>query len=364
MAYASAAHLLIGVAGLLLVAAVAYDVFVSAIVPRPVNVGRLSELLIALTWPLCRGLSARLMRNQRRRSALLSLYGPATVLAVLTMWMSFTIVGFGLLAFAVPGSFKPTPASFPEAVYIAATSILTVGYGDFVPSSAASRFGLLMGAGIGVGILAVTTTFLFSLLGSHQRREEFVVELHAVAGGPLTGVALLTSAGTYPDCTPAVAGVFGEARRWSVGVLETHLAYPILAYHRSTRHGHSWILTLEAVLDAASLVLSSASEGALLSAAGPAYRVCAGAAHGLAANFARYVDEYRLDTDTNLDRTVLLDALERLRKAGYPMRSDEDTMVLHFATLRAAYVGDLAAMARYWDAASEPEEVQPIAEAV
>ena len=353
MTYGAIGHLLLGGAGLLLVLAAAYDVFVSAIVPHPINVGRLSEFVTSVTWPLWRGVSARLIRVPRHRSVFLSIYGPATVLTVLTLWMACTIVGFGLIAYAVPGSLSPPPASIAEAVYVAATSVLTVGYGDFVPASAASRFALLMGAGIGVGILAVTTTLLFSLLGSHQRREEFVVELHAVTGIPLSGVSLLTAAGSYPDCEVAIAEIFASARRWSVGVMESHLAYPILAYHRSSRHGHSWIATLEAALDASSLVLS-ATDGALRSSAGPAYRVCCSVAHGLAGNFDRYVGGYRLVGDTSCDRAALLEAFEQLRKAGYRVRSDEDAMVLQFATLRAAYVADLAAMARYWDYAREP----------
>ena len=93
------------------------------------------------------------------------------------------------------GRRDPTvPADFPESLYVSATLSLTIGYDDFVPPSPVSRFALLMGAGIGVGLVAVTTTFLFALFGSHQRRDEFSVELHALTGAPLTGAGRLTSA--------------------------------------------------------------------------------------------------------------------------------------------------------------------------
>ena len=44
-----------------------------------------------------------------------------------------------------------------------------------------------------------------------------------------------------------------DAQRWAAEVMESHLAYPMLAYFRSSHDDQSWIGTLGTLLDAATL---------------------------------------------------------------------------------------------------------------
>src|SRR5205823_8010657 len=53
---------------------------------------------------------------------------------------------------------------------------------------------------------------------------------------------------------------FDEWRQWSAMVLESHLAYPLLVYFRSSHDNEAWINSFGAVMDSAALVMSSMEE--------------------------------------------------------------------------------------------------------
>ena len=99
-------------------------------------------------------------------------------------------------------------------------------------------------------------TFLFSLYGSYQRREIQVVTLQAAAGAPPSAVALLE---TYAmlGLVDRLPELFRDWERWAAEVLDSHVAYPLLGYFRSSHDNLSWISALGTVLDAASLVLTT-----------------------------------------------------------------------------------------------------------
>ena len=97
-----------------------------------------------------------------------------------------------------------------------------------------------MAGASGFGVVAVVTAFLFQLFGAFQTRENFVVTFGPKAGAPPSGVTLLE---TYArlGMINQLSTLFEEGQRWGAHVLEQHLAYPILAYFRSTHDFQSWI---------------------------------------------------------------------------------------------------------------------------
>ena len=116
---------------------------------------------------------------------------------------------------------------------------------------------IVTGAAItGLGVVALVVTFLFSLYGSYQRREIEVVALEAAAGTPPSAVALLE---TYAqlDLVGRLPQLFLDWERWAVEVLDSHVAFPLLGYFRSSHDNLSWISALGTVLDTASLVLTT-----------------------------------------------------------------------------------------------------------
>jgi uncharacterized membrane protein len=137
-----------------------------------------------------------------------------------------------------------------------------------------------------------------------------------------------------------------EARTWVAEILENHLAYPILPYFRSSHIGESWLGTLGALLDAASLMVT-ALEGV---SAGQAHLLLASGMHltgDLAEYFALSPHGDHDDSEVGIERAEFDYALFRLRTSGYTVRSADEAWP-RFVALRKEYAGDLNVLARHW----------------
>jgi len=336
------------VAGVALIAWVLNDVFSTVILPRPTPARfRPAGLLIRSSWRAWRRL-ADASKTADRRERRLGIFAPAIVMVLLGLWIGLLIVGFGLVMHALAADIQPPLPDLGSAFYFAAISLLTIGYGDFVPSAAAARLTSIAAGGVGLGIVALTITFLFSLYQNFQKRELQVVTLDARAGAPPSGIALLVTCAAFDDDAVELEGIFDEWERWSAEVLESHLAYPILMFFRSTHDHESWVSAIGAVLDAATLLLTTVEGGP---------RGQASATHGIGAHlvedigrFFRFiVDSHSIDSGPMIERAEYDDAREQLRAAGYVLMPDADASWEKFAKKRAQYAGPLNALARYLD---------------
>ena len=337
------AQLLQALAGVFLIACVLQDVFVSVVVPRRAPRDgrhlRLSALVIPRAWPLWRSLGLRIS-SAERRELFLGTYSSFVLVAVLIGWLFGLIVGYGLLFEALTAQIKPEPETFGAALYFAGVSVLTLGFGDYVAVQGAARFLTLAAGASGLGLFAVTITFLFSLYGSIQRREVEVVVLEAGAGAPPSGVTLLETyakAGILDD----LPRVFRTWQAWSAEVLDSHLAYPILAYFRSSHDNDSWISSLGAVMDAATLVLTTIDDGPT----GWAKLSRAVAGHCIE-DLVHYFD-LPDESDVGVERSEFDEACARLQRAGFKLR-DPDLAWANFSRLRLEYAGRVNVLARHW----------------
>ena len=127
----------------------------------------------------------------------------------------------------------PALASFGEAFYFAGTSFFTIGFGDFFGNTGLTRLASLAAGASGFGIISTTTAYLFAIFGAFQSREQFVVTVGARAGAPPSGVGSPHDRRAREHRQRFVR--VDAQRRDVVRILmETHLAYPILAYFRSS----------------------------------------------------------------------------------------------------------------------------------
>lgn len=329
---------LIGLVGAFVVLVAAADVFGAVIVPRPVTLVRPSGLFTRYSWRACTRFAQRLASVDRRES-LLGVFAPATLVSSMILWILLLVFGFGAIFYALRTELRPEPANFWVAVYYAGTSLLTLGYGDIVASSGLTRALSLITAALGLGTFAVVITFLFSLFGAFQRREAFIVTLRERTGAPPSGVQLLIThaqLGMLDDIAP----IFQRAELWMAELMETHLAYPMLVYFRSTHDEQSWVGTLGALLDASSLLITTLE----LEPRGPA-RMLNKLGRHVVGDFSRF---YRIPgtAQPGIERSEFARAYAELRAAGLPLR-DENTAWPEFAALRASYAGPLNALAGY-----------------
>jgi len=233
-----------------------WDVFETVVVPRPTpSRMRLGRILTRAGWWAWRSFALRAGRGLSR-DRLLGIFAPAAVIALLVAWLLVVVLGYGLLLFAFRDQIRPVPADLGSAIYFAGTSIVTLGFGDVVAVGPVARLVSLVAAATGLGVVALVITYLFSLFASFQRREILVVTLDARAGAPPSAVMLLE---TYArlDLIEELPALFVDWERWSAEVLDSHVAYPILAYFRSSHDNESWISAIGAVLDAACLVTTT-----------------------------------------------------------------------------------------------------------
>ena len=332
-----------GVFGALLILEILQDVFLSVVVPRRApNLGRrlrLSAALIPALWRVWREFGLRMSTAERRESFLGS-FGSLVVMLLLAGWVVGLIFGYGLVLDALGSELRPPPDNLGTALYFAGVALLTLGFGEIVATEAPARAITLVAAANGLGLFALVIALLFTLYGSFQRREVAVVVLEAGAGAPPSGVALLE---TYAlgGIAHDLPGVFATWQAWAAEVLDSHLAYPVLAYFRSSHDNDSWISSLGAVMDAATLVLTTIEDGPKGWA-----KLFRGVGGHCLEDLVSYFD-LPAQTEVGVERAEFDEARRRLERAGFVLRDAEEGWT-SFSRQRAEYAGRVNALARYW----------------
>ena len=325
--------------GVVIVGVVLVDVFQTIVVPRPSPGRRLTRYIVRPSWRLWRWLGESMKEQGLNRDGFYGLYAPGAAILGLIVWLALLVLGYGLIFFAIRGELDPAPANFGSAMYFAGTSILTLGYGDIVASGPLARGVSLVAAANGLGLVALVVTFLFSLFASYQRRERLVVTLSARAKAPPSAVTLLESYARL-EMVDQLPALFAEWERWEAEVLDSHVAYPLLGYFRSSHDNVSWLSALGAVLDAAALVLTTIRGVPR----GQAELTKRGGAH-LVEDIANILG---LEGDgSSVDRGEFDEAYGRLGRAGYQLE-DADVAWRNFERARRTYAGRLGALAAYW----------------
>src|SRR6476659_9940554 len=198
--------------GLFLIILAFWDLFETVIVPRPTpGWFRIARYVVRGSWRVLRAVLRG--RSGEPRDRILGLFAPALVIALL--------VGYGLVLYALRDELHPVPPDLGTSIYFAATSLLTLGFGDIVADGGLARLFVATAAVGGLGAVALVVTFLFSLYGSYQRREVEVVALQAAAGAPPSAVALLENYAQL-DIVGRLPELFLVWQRWAAEVLDSH----------------------------------------------------------------------------------------------------------------------------------------------
>src|SRR5256885_539572 len=248
--------LLIGFCGVLLITGVLWDVFETIVLPRRVTRRvRLTRLFYRFTWSPWWAI-ARIIRKNKRREIFLGIYGPLSLLVLLTVWAASVVFGFALLHWAIGsriGAVNNT-ASFFTDFYYSGTTFFTLGLGDVTPLGAAARAITVIEASIGFGMLALVIGYLPVLYQAFSRREVNISMLDARAGTPPTAVELLCRHQEALSM-PKLDEWLRDWEMWAADLMESDLSYPVLCFFRSQHDNQSWLAALSTVLDVCSLVM-------------------------------------------------------------------------------------------------------------
>lgn len=316
-------------AGSIIVIAVFYDVFKTAVLPRPA-VGRYSSAwsLVRTMWSAWRWTGGHVHRAGAREGWY-AVFGPFSVFLMFGLWTVALIFGYALLFEGLAPGLHPAPTSFGDSLYFSAGTIVPLAYGDVVPVDAAARVVTVAESANGVIIAALAITLLFSLFQSFQAREELVVTLDAMAGAPPSGVQILETAAER-GMRPELVKTFDDWRRWAAAVLESHLAYPMLFYFRSSHDNEAWLNSFAAVMDAAVLVVSTVEE----QSEGPAHLMLTVGNHLV--EDVTWTFRLHSSTEPYVEREEFEAARTRLQRAGFNCR-EADPAWTAFVALRKHY---------------------------
>jgi len=326
------------VVGLALVLIVIYDIFQSVVLPRPaINRFVLVRYLFRAFWRTWRWVGSRMSRLPRREAWLAS-FAPIGVGLNFLVWGLALVLGYGLIVDGLQSQMRPPPPDFGTSLYFSATTFVPLSYGDIVPIGVIARLATVAESVTGIVVAALAITLLFSLYESFQDREKQVVQLDALAGAPPSGVQILETASEH-GMKDELIKTFDDWRGWAADVLESHLAYPILFYFRSSHDNEAWINSFGAVMDAATLVLSTVDD----KSEGPAKLMLTVGNH-LVEDLSWYF-RYPHPEDPIVERSEYDEARERLKKAGYELQP-ADAGWEKFTRHRKRYATPLNLLAR------------------
>ncbi len=190
---------------------------------------------------------------QSHKDNLLGIYGPLSLLLLLSVWASMLIVSFGLVYWGLVG-LSEEGNSFSASLYFSGSTFFTLGLGDLKPLSPLTRFLTVVESGTGLGFLAIVIGYLPALNQSFSRREVNISLLDSRAGSPPTAAEMLYRHNDEYGME-SIRLVLHEWERWSAELLESHLSYPVLAYFRSQHDNQSWLAALTSILDASAFVM-------------------------------------------------------------------------------------------------------------
>jgi hypothetical protein len=254
-------HLLAGIVSGALILIVLWDAFETIILPRRVTRRiRLTSTFYRLTWRPWAAIARRIHRP-RRREAMLSYFGPLSVLLLLTVWTVGMVFAFAGLHWAMATRLvsPDKPPDFWTYLYMSGTDYFTLGLGDVTAVAGPGRVLTVLEAGLGFGFLAIVIGYFPVLYQAFSRREVNIVLLDARAGSPSSALELLrhfseTSALNQLDLS------LHEAERWTAELLESHISYPVLSFFRSQHDNQSWLGATTTILDTCALVMAGIPE--------------------------------------------------------------------------------------------------------
>src|SRR6266542_4045267 len=323
-------------AGIVILLWTLLDVFRTLVMPRAARGrSRLSRILFRPLWRPWRWVGVR-RKTIQARERILAGAAPFFFFVLLFAWVSLALLGYALILWspAFVDGIERGGDSFPDALYVAGSSLFTLGVGGAVTGS--TRAVVVAAGATGLGLFAVVIAYLPVLYQAFNRREVGVLLLDARAGSPPSGPELLHRMGGAVERS-SLPQLFAEWERWAADVLETHLSYPLLAFFRSPHDNTSWVTALGSVLDAATLMLTAVEDE-------PDERTKLLYGTGVHAVEDLFYYFRLAEREALIGREEFGDVLDDLKGVGLAVRSIDDAYD-RFTVKRAKYASRLDAIA-------------------
>ncbi len=258
-----------GVLGGALVGLMLMEIFVTFLLPRRVKRDpAIVRSVFNYAWKPWQWLAGRL--PPQARDTMLGIYGPFGLILNLVLWVGAMMLGYACLLWA-NGSHLGTAVDtngvvdFGSDLYFSAATMTTNGPYGLAAHTAFARAVQVLDSASGLAVLAIVIGYLPSLYQAFSRRESTVSQLDARAGSPPSAGRLVIRS-TQRDGWPALNRYLSSWETWVAELMETHLAYPVLAYFRSQHVNQNWLAAMCTLLDTCAFAIAGAPAGTVDSA--------------------------------------------------------------------------------------------------
>lgn len=254
------------VSGLLLIAACFQDIFEAVLLPRRIDrQWRFMVFFYRFGWRIWSFLATRL-HAARRRESVIAIFGPFSMVLLFALWGLSLILGFGLIQWALPAQ-PSTAMPLSRQFDLSADAFFTLGIENLATRSQLSLVLIFLEAGTGFGYIALMVSYLPVLYNHFAQRDARLVQLDARAGTPAAAGTVLLRYAALAD-TADLESWLADWEHWAADLVETHSAYPMLAFYRSQHENQSWLATLAVIMDVTTLLLAVGPDEMLLAGSG------------------------------------------------------------------------------------------------
>ena len=320
-------RVLAGIVGVVLIALMLSEFFVSFMLPRRVKRDpRIARGLNRLLWRPWRALARQF--SPATADTLLGFFGPLALIVQLVVWAIGLVIGYGLLEYAVAGG------GFNARFLSSSGLFLSAGAAE---GSTALHVVQLLEAATGVGVLFIVIGYMPSVYSAFSRRETAVSQLATRGGSPPAAGTLLHRAAGREQWRDLERDL-RSWEEWAAELMETHLSYPLLSFYRSQHVGQNWLAALTAMVDVSAFVKATTPD---VDGADITYRIGRHALADLAHQFS--LEPAEVDRLTDEEFADLFAILERSTVANV----DSETARRHLDHLRAEYEPNAQALADF-----------------
>lgn len=304
-----------------------------------------------------------LMRSYRMQDRWLSGAAPMTVLIALVAYVVILIATLGLVVYGT------TQLSLLESMYQSGSTLTTLGIVE--PVNVPSAITTFIAAFLGLVVIAVFIGYLLAIYGAYVARESGMARVAMLAGEPAWGPVMIARGHLLglPDREVP------DASEWLNWICDTRLnsqVNPVLMRFRSTSGLRHWVTTTLAVMDAATLRVStsdSAPDPHLVQVLTEGTLSLATLSGGTGATSAERLHNWDLErrilaavedappadaTACGVTRTQFDNAMDMIDAAGVSVPLTRDQVWCRFATIRAVYYQDAATLAQQLHAVPAP----------
>jgi hypothetical protein len=321
-------------AGVLIVLTTLVSAVLTVVVPRGTTV--LLTRFVFRSVRLLFALLGKRAHSYQERDQAMAMFAPVSLLTLALTWLALELLGYMLIYWSLGE--RPWRLAFA----LSGSSLLTLG---FTPPPDLPKMLLAFSEGaFGLMLLALLIAYLPAIYASFSRREATVAALDVRAGLPPTAAEMLERMSRIRGLDQ-MGSFWRHWESWFTDIEETHTTNPSLVFFRSPVWQRSWITAAGAVLDAASISVSTIEVPDQTDA-----QLCIRAGY---LSLRRIADPFGIpyDPDPSPDDPISItreeydEVCERLAKAGVPLRADRDQAWRDFVGWRVNYDTVLLALA-------------------